>query len=83
MPPTKHGTDAQSYPPALSTVYVASHLCQVLDPGMRTVAVLTAHQWMAAKGLGLTDDTLWFDGARWADALSRQLIAETNPAVAG
>lgn len=69
--------------PALPTVHITTRLCQLLHAGPRAVAVLTADQGVAAKGLGLTDNTLWFQGVWRADALPRHLVTETCPAVTG
>lgn len=68
---------------ALATVRIAGGIHELLDTGPRAVTLLTAHQGVAAKGLGLADEAVGRDGARGADALACELITEAAAAVTG
>lgn len=68
---------------ALATVHITGGVHEFLDAGPRAVTLLTADQGVAAKGLGLADDTVGWDGARRADALACELITEAAAAVTG
>lgn len=68
---------------ALATVRVTGGIRELLDTGPRAVAFLTAHQRVAAEGLGLADDALGQERAWWADALARELITQAATAVTG
>lgn len=67
--------------PALATLHVTSWLRQFLDSCARTIAVLTANQGVATKGLGFTDNALRLYGMRRADAFPRHFITQTGPTV--
>lgn len=68
--------------PALPAVHVTARLRQILHARPRAITVLAADERVAAEGLGLTDDALWLQGVRRADALTCHLVTETCPAVA-
>lgn len=69
--------------PALAAVLVAGGVRELLHPGARAVALLTAGQRVAAEGLGLADGAVGRHGARRADAAARQLLAQAAAAVTG
>lgn len=78
-----HRDPQRRYSLALATVHIAGGVHELLDTGPRAVTLLTAHQGMAAKGLGLADKAVWRDGARRADALACELVTEAAAAVTG
>lgn len=68
---------------ALAAVLVTGGVCELLDAGPRAAALLTAGQRVAAEGPGLAGGALGWHGARRADALARELVAQAAAAVAG